>query len=527
MHELGFDHVHPSEEEREQLSDAIWSIDNVEFTTVGVDVGSSTSHLMFAKVHLQRLAEALSSRFVVVGREILWRSPILLTPYRADYTIDADELGLFIDNAYTSAGVERADIDSGAVILTGEALKRTNARAIADLFAAESGKFVCASAGHNMEALMAAHGSGAVELSREEHKTFLNIDIGGGTTKFAVVHGGRLLDSAAIAVGGRLVAFDDDGNLIRIEEPARRLAAAAGIELNLGAELADADRAKLVAVMVDVLVRSIAREEPDDLISDLILTPALPRDTKIDAVTFSGGVSEYVFGRETVDHGDLGGDIAAAVTEALQDKRIAYPVYDPGQGIRATVVGASQFTVQVSGNTIHITRPDVLPTRNVPVIRLNLALDGDIDTGQVAKDISKSLTRFDIDPAETTIALAFTWEGEPSYQRLFALAKGIREGLAASVDAGNTLILVMEGDIAKIMGNLLKKELDVGGDIISLDGVQLREFDYIDIGELVQPANVAPLIIKSLLFTADGKHGGDGHSHHHHEHHDDDRHHTG
>jgi len=187
MHDLEFDHIHPSEEQKEQLSDAIWSADNVEFTTVGVDVGSSTSHLMFAKVHLQRLAEALSSRFVVVSREILWKSPILLTPYRPDFTIDAEELGAFIDAAYGQAGITKNDIDSGAVILTGEALKRTNARAIADLFAMESGKFVCASAGHNMEALMAAHGSGAVELSRQEHRTFLNVDIGGGTTKFALV----------------------------------------------------------------------------------------------------------------------------------------------------------------------------------------------------------------------------------------------------------------------------------------------------------------------------------------------------
>ena len=170
MHDLEFDHIHPSEEQKEQLSDAIWSADNVEFTTVGVDVGSSTSHLMFAKVHLQRLAEALSSRFVVVSREILWKSPILLTPYRPDSSIDADALGTFIDEAYASAGLAKDDIDTGAVVLTGEALKRANARAIADLFAMDSGKFVCASAGHNLEAVMAAHGSGAVKLSKTENK---------------------------------------------------------------------------------------------------------------------------------------------------------------------------------------------------------------------------------------------------------------------------------------------------------------------------------------------------------------------
>ena len=514
MHELGFDHVHPSEEEKEQLSDAIWSVDNVEFTTVGVDIGSSTSHLMFAKVHLQRLAEALSSRFVVVEREILWRSPILLTPYRRDKTIDADELGLFVADAYTLSGLKRTDVDTGAVILTGEALKRANARSIADLFAADSGKFVCASAGHNLEALMAAHGSGAVELSRKEHKTFLNVDIGGGTTKFALVHGGRLLESAAIAVGGRLVALDDNGNITRIEEPALRLAAATGLNLKLGNNLTSDDRKKLVRTMVDVLVRSIARDELDNLFDDLVLTPPLPANVKIDAITFSGGVSEYVFGRETMDHGDLGRDVAAGLKEALQSKEIVYPVYDPGQGIRATVVGASQFTVQVSGNTIYLNCPDSLPIRNVPVIRLDATHSNEIISRDVTDHIEKSLDRFDIDVRETTVALAFTWEGEPSHNRLFALAKGVRDGLAASIDSGHAVILVMEGDIAKIMGNLLKNELDVAGNIISLDGVQLREFDYIDIGALIQPANVVPLIIKSLLFTSDARHVDNGHQHH-------------
>ena len=515
MHDLEFDHIHPNEEQREQLSDAIWSADNVEFTTVGVDVGSSTSHLMFAKVHLQRLSEALSSRFVVVSREIIWQSPILLTPYRADYTIDADELGIFIDSAYKSAKLERDDIDSGAVILTGEALKRTNARAIADLFAAESGKFVCASAGHNLEALMAAHGSGAVELSRKEHKTFLNIDVGGGTTKFALVQDGQLLDSSAVAVGGRLIAFDDDGILVRIEGPAERLAEEAGLTLKLGDKLSKVDRQKLVNTMIGVLIETIGRGKLSKLTKDLMLTPALPSKTKIDAITFSGGVSEFIFKREKSDHGDVGADLAKAMSKALENKDIAYPVYDPGQGIRATVVGASQFTVQVSGNTVHITEPDSLPVRNIPVIRLDISLADDINPKKVTAAISKALTRFDIEEGSTTVALAFRWEGDPAHARMFALAQGICDGLPNSVANKNQLILVMEGDIGKSLGGILRKELNVAGNIISLDGIQLQEFDYIDIGELIQPTDVVPLIIKSLLFTSDGRIAEHTHDHGH------------
>src|SRR5580700_1826045 len=119
MHDLEFNHLHVDPDE---IDETAWAADNVELTTVGIDIGSSTSHLMFARVHLQRLTTALSSRFVVVHRKVLWQSPILLTPYLPDYTIDIDELGGFIGGSYAYAGIEPADIDSGAVILTGEAI---------------------------------------------------------------------------------------------------------------------------------------------------------------------------------------------------------------------------------------------------------------------------------------------------------------------------------------------------------------------------------------------------------------------
>jgi len=201
--------------------DDFYYADNVELTTVGIDVGSSTSHLMFSRLHLQRLGQYLSSRYVVVKREMLHRSPILLTPYRADNTIDAATLDAFIQQAYEEAGLTPEDVDSGALILTGEAIKRTNARAVADLFADHAGKFVCASAGHNLEAILAANGSGALALSRHPAQTVLNVDLGGGTSKLALVSNGHVLETAAINVGGRLVAFDSDGAVARIEPSAR------------------------------------------------------------------------------------------------------------------------------------------------------------------------------------------------------------------------------------------------------------------------------------------------------------------
>lgn len=506
MHDLEFEHLHMTPEQEQEMAETIWNQDNVELTTVGVDVGSSTSHLMFSKVHLQRLSEGLSSRFVVVNREVLWRSPILLTPYQTGNTIDSDELQRFFSNAYREARLEPDDIDTGAVILTGEALKRENARAIADLFAEESGKFVCASAGHHLEALMAANGSGAVAVSRQDHKTILNIDVGGGTVKLGLCHGGRLLATSAFAVGGRLIAFDEDGRMNRIEGPARQIADDIGISLELGEKLSNDDRKAIIKRMVEVIVAYANREPDDSLCQALSLTEHLPRDPAIDAITFSGGVSEFIYERETEDHGDLGKSLAHELRHALGHKRIPHPVYDPGQGIRATVVGASQFTVQVSGNTIFISNPEQLPIRNVPVAHLDIDLTGDFTAQDVSDHIAAAHTRLDMTEGEQHLAIAFRWGGDPLHARLHALASGICQGLSNTVaDESLPLIIVMDGDAGKTIGNILVRELCVKGEVISIDNVQLREFDFIDVGEMIPESRVVPLIIKSLLFTQPGQ----------------------
>ncbi len=502
VHDLGFEHISMTPEQEQDLADTIWKQDNVELTTVGVDVGSSTSHLMFSKVHLQRLAEGLSSRFVVVNRQVLWRSPILLTPYRSDYTIDAEELKDFFGNAYKDADLTPEDIDTGAVILTGEALKRNNARAIADLFAEESGKFVCASAGHNLEALMAANGSGAVALSRQNHQTILNIDVGGGTVKLGLCHGGRLMATSAFAVGGRLIAFDDDGKMTRIEGPAEQVADDVGVSLKLGDTLTKENRKKIVSRMVDVIVSYATRNPTDDLCKALLLTETLPREPNIDGITFSGSVSEYIYRREEEDRGDLGKSIAHDLRHALANKRIPETVYDPGHGIRATVVGASQFTVQVSGNTIFLSQKEKLPVRNVPVASLDIDLSGDFTANDVSTKISEALKRLDMIEGEDRVAIAFRWGGDPLHARLYALAQGIHQGLPKTVeDPELPVVIMMDGDAGRTIGNILVKELNVEGEVISVDNVQLRDFDFVDIGEFMPDTQVVPLIIKSLLFT--------------------------
>src|SRR5215831_3617390 len=307
MHELDIFHEHlpMSHEERATIAQYIWDQENIELCTIGIDIGSSTSHLLFAKVLLQRQSQVLSSRFAVVHRQVVWRSPIMLTPFLPDGTIDAGKLGAFIADCYREAGFARDAVDSGAVILTGEAIKRHNAKAIDELFAAEAGKFVCATAGHKLECTLAAHGSGAVRLSAERGECILHVDIGGGTTKLALIDKGVILGVAAFAVGGRLLAQDERGAWTRVDDSARRGAAELGLATD-PATLADAAvRARIAQRLAAVAADYILDAPRDALGRALLLTEELPRPLAPAAITFSGGVSEYIFGYEARDYGDI------------------------------------------------------------------------------------------------------------------------------------------------------------------------------------------------------------------------------
>jgi ethanolamine utilization protein EutA len=477
-----------------------YHVDNIELVTVGIDVGSSTSHLMFSRLHLRRLGRFLSSRYVVTERVALHHSPILLTPYTHDNNIDTQALGTFVRAAYAEAGLAPSDVDSGAVILTGEALKRTNARAIADLFASEAGKFVCASAGHNLEAILAANGSGAVDLSRHAQQTVLNVDIGGGTSKFALVKNGEVVETAAVNVGGRLVAVDPDGRVSRIEAAARAVAAALGIPLELHQMLFAPDAHRLAEAMADCLVELIGRKSRSPLTDQLLLTAPLASNERIDTITFSGGVSEFVYLREDRDFGDLSWALAHALRERIAHHDLPAPDQPAGERIRATVIGASQFTVQVSGNTISVADPSRLPIHNLQVLYPRLPDNAGLTRHLLIDAIQRGFLRLDLVEGDQPVALALSWSEAPSYALLRELAHGIAAGLANTIAAGYPLVLVFAHDFGKLVGDILREELGITNNIVSVDSIALQELDFIDIGEMIYPAQVVPVVVKSLVF---------------------------
>jgi ethanolamine utilization protein EutA len=385
------------------------------------------------------------------------------------------------------------------LILTGVAVRRRNARAIGELFAQEAGKFVAVSAGDGLEATMAAHGSGAVAHSAKTGGVVLNIDIGGGTSKFAVCNNGKVQEVSAIDIGARLLAFDEEGAVVRIEEAGRKHAAWAGFNVELGQKIPEEKLRAMVAGMIDKLFTILRAEPVSEDVKGLLRLPTLGYRGEIDSVMFSGGVSEFIYNREKTRFGDLGPLIADEIHRRMADLDLL--VMEPAARIRATVIGASQYTIQVSGNTIFISPQDAVPVRNVPVVAPEFDFEGDeIDRRAVTEAVHNSLRRLDLLAGRQPVALSFQWRGSATFARLQSFCSGIRDGVQGVLDKGHPLALVNDGDIGGIVGLHFQEELQMQNPIISIDGIALNDFDYIDIGALIESSGSVPVVIKSLIF---------------------------
>jgi ethanolamine utilization protein EutA len=471
--------------------------DEIVVLSVGVDIGSSTSHLVFSRIVLERL----DSRYIVTTRETFYQSDILLTPYCAEEEIDATALGAFIERQYQDAKIDPDEIDTGALILTGVAVRRRNARNIGELFARQAGKMVAVSAGDNLEAVMSAHGSGAAARSIRERATVMNVDVGGGTAKIAICVDGRVIDLTALDVGARLICLDATGRIVRVEEAGRRFAAELGISLEPGAQFApDAARA-LAARMADCLFEAMDGGSPMCGGRTLLRLDLLDRRVAVDQLTFSGGVAEYIYGREAQTYGDLGALLAQEIR--IRAERWGPKLERASEGIRATVIGASQYTTQVSGSTIYVSPLTTLPLRNVPVIAPSFALDADeIDSAGVAAGVQALLKRLDLGDAGTPVAVFVPWRGSATFQRLHRFCQGLIDGLALILADGHPLVLAGDGDVGGLMGIHLREEMQLDNAIVSVDGLELKEFDYIDIGSMLPHSGAVPVVIKSLIFPA-------------------------
>jgi ethanolamine utilization protein EutA (predicted chaperonin) len=435
---------------------------HTHLTSVGIDIGSSTSHLMFSQL-LIGYPSLHQRRPMVLDRRVIARSPILLTPFTGDWNIEAAPLKELVDATFQEAGLAREDIDTGAVIITGEAARRDNARKIAELFSDEAGRFVCATAGPNLETIMAAHGSGAVLKSREEGLTVLNIDVGGGTTKVSVIDDGRIRSTSALNIGARLLAHDEAETLTRLEKAGRRFLADLGHDLNIGAKLKEDLRRRLAARMAHVLFDVVTGGKPPW--GDLYVTAPLA-------------------------------DLPALDEEIRKEAgKRGFRIFDSSEGIRATVIGASQYTVQLSGETIHVPEAANLPVRNLRVFMVHVDWESPV-TVRSETAIKKALSERDPEVRGSPFALAFSSPPFIGYGAVQELARGIDAALASLPVEDRPDALVFEQNVGRVVGGILSSKWNLP----CVDEINLSELDFIDVGEVVEGEGFVPVVVKSLTF---------------------------
>jgi len=534
---LGYDHDHDDFDEGALEDNPLWIADHVSLVSVGIDIGSSGTQVIFSRINLRRLGEDMSSRYFVVSREQLYQSEVALTPYASEEWIDEQALGAIIDDAYHGAGLKPDDIDTGAVILTGEALRRENSEAIAAIISQKGGDFVCATAGHHMESMLAAYGSGAAAVSSETGGRILNIDIGGGTTKLGLIEKGKVVATAAFHIGGRHTVVDEAGVIRRLDPAGAHLAHHAGLHWSLGQTIDHADMDKVAGWMADAVVQAVRDVQPNADIAGLFLTDLLPDRGPIDGVMFSGGVAEYVYGREARDFGDMGHRLGHAIRARIDAGQLPWPVLPANACIRATALGASEYSIQLSGNTIYISNhATLLPRRNLQVLAPAFEFGDEIDADAFAAAVRAHFTAFDLVEGEADVAIALHWQGMPEYGRIAAIARGLIAALPRTLAAGKPLYIVLDGDMARTLGGVLREDFHVASDILVIDGVVLWDFDYVDLGRIRMPSGTVPVTVKSLVFSADPhapavmdslKHkAAHAHDHAHDHHHDHDHHHA-
>jgi ethanolamine utilization protein EutA len=321
--------------------------------------------------------------------------------------------------------------------------------------------------------------------------TILNIDVGGGTTKVSVIDNGRIRGATAINIGARLLAFDGGEIMTRLEKAGRRFLTDLGLDLGIGTKVEEGLRRRLAARMAHVLFDAVAGGKPPW--DDLYVTAPVDSLPALDGILFSGGVSEYIYGREASAFGDLGPYLGEEIRK--EAKKRGFQILDAGEGIRATVVGASQYTVQLSGETIHVPEPAHLPVRNLRVFVVHIDWESPVATRAEAA-VKKALSERDAEVCGAPFVLAFSTPPFFGYGAVQELAKGIDQALASLPVDDRPKALVFEQNVGRVVGGMLSLKWNLP----CVDEINVSELDFIDVGEVVEGEGFVPVVVKSLTF---------------------------
>ena len=458
-------------------------------TSVGIDIGTSTLQCVFSSMTLRNLSPSFAvPRVELTDKRVLYRAPIRLTPLLTPDTIDGAAVARLIEEDYERAGIRPADIGCGAVIITGETARKKNAREVAQALAGLAGDFVVATAGPELEGVLAGKGAGAAALSRERGKTVLNLDIGGGTTNMCLFDRGEPLETGCLNIGGRLLRFTEAGAVHSFTASLLLVARDVGVPLAPGAFVPQELVSRIARRMAEVLEEAVNLRPRTPLYHALVLGHGLPEHVVPDFFTFSGGVADCVY--RTIAEDSLFFDIGRTLGECLAASRFFSRgrVARALETLHATVIGAGAYSVAVTGSTISLSNVR-FPLKGLPVAKVRLETPEDV--AGLGDRIRKQNSLY-----EPPFAIGFEGLRSPTYGQIEAIAGEIVRGMGDFTPR----ILIMSQDMAKALGQALMRRWGTDASLICVDGITLTHGDTVDLGEPLAEGRVLPVVVKTLAF---------------------------
>jgi ethanolamine utilisation protein eutA len=479
-----------------------------EMLSVGIDIGTTTSQLVLSRLSVTNQARAgLVPRLDVDDRTVLYQSEPHLTPLSTPDEINVGALVGIIHREYERAGIDASQVETGAVIITGETARTRNAEAILQGLSDLAGDFVVTVAGPNLESQIAGRGSGASDWAADHYATIVNVDVGGGSANAALFRAGKHVSSAAVMVGGRQAMINPDtgvlehlkpgGQVVVDELDLKQLQVGKPVQLDVLRQFTDA--------MADVVV-DLVLGRTSSLGEKLALTPPLDTNGPVAAYFISGGVGSAYYEQlpcdsveEIARYGDVGPLFAASLRENPRWQQLR--IEEPAQTLRATVLGAASQQVTLSGSTIWAER-EHLPLKNLPVIepRLVEAVPAYRDPEAVRRAVTQAVRRWDRGEAEQgNFVITLDIPGRMEYAQVIAIATGLAQFADEYLPPGKPLLLVTEEDYGQVLGQTIKSR-SPQLPVIVVDQIGLGEGDFIDIGEPLFEGRVVPVSVKTLVF---------------------------
>ncbi|RYL88129.1 ethanolamine ammonia-lyase reactivating factor EutA [Sporolactobacillus sp. THM19-2] len=461
--------------------------------SVGIDIGTTTTQVIFSEFTIQNTASDFHlPKVKITEKNIIYKSAIYFTPLISREKIDLSGLKGLISQEYKRAGIRKDNISTGAIIITGETARKENAEKVLNALSDFAGDFVVATAGADLEAILAGFGSGAAEMSKNHSKKVVNLDIGGGTTNTSVFFEGEIVDSYALDIGGRLIRFNKENKIIYISDKIKTIIDSLKLNLHIGARPSFEDLNKLTDKFAQIILKVANNKELSDEEKDLFIQHR-NKDVRTEITMFSGGVSEFIYHNaeintleDTTKFGDIGPLLGYSIRKVLEKDRKIF--LEPKEKIRATVMGAGIHSIKLSGSTI-IFDEEILPIKNIPILKV--FSNDDRDLVYLYKNIC---SKMDLYPDEY-VAVAFKGPKAPKYLQIKKMAESI---VKAFEYRNHPIIVVIENDFAKALGQTIKNIVRDSRKVISIDNIEVDTGDYIDIGKPI--ANTVPVVIKTLIF---------------------------